>query len=254
MEPIDRCWIADASLDIAFGRRWPVASEVELRAIGDGPPIAVIRRATSARGSIEVSDLEGRTLPATTGSDVTVAAHDFHVGPRSFWQAHRDAPALLTDAVVAGAQLQSGDRVVDLFSGVGLFAVALAGLVGSGGRVDAVESSPHAIEDLRANTARYRHARVRPWRVAPRAVNDLVHGDTVVVADPPRTGLGRDVATAIARRAPRRLVYVSCDSATFARDLEILRRGPLELTDLRAIDLFPMTEHIELVGVLDAST
>jgi tRNA/tmRNA/rRNA uracil-C5-methylase (TrmA/RlmC/RlmD family) len=71
------------------------------------------------------------------------------------------------------------------------------------------------------------------------------------VLDPPRGGLARGVAGALVRRAPRRIVYVSCDAATLARDLRLLVAGGFTLANLQAFDLFPMTEHIELVAVLD---
>jgi tRNA/tmRNA/rRNA uracil-C5-methylase (TrmA/RlmC/RlmD family) len=89
--------------------------------------------------------------------------------------------------------------------------------------------------------------------VSPRAINDAVALGDVVVLDPPRGGLAKGVANALVRRAPRRLVYVSCDAATLSRDLKVLVEGGFELTDLRVFDLFPMTEHVELVAVLDNS-
>jgi tRNA/tmRNA/rRNA uracil-C5-methylase (TrmA/RlmC/RlmD family) len=253
LEPLDACWIADDRLQVAFGRSWTGASEVELRAIGDGAPFAVVRRGPRSDESVELADLDGRAIPLSTSSVVTVAGFAYRVGARSFWQSHRDAPVTLVEHVVRTAKAGVGDHVVDLYCGVGLFAVALAEAVGTGGRVDAVESSAPAIDDLAFNARRQPQLRVRPWRVAARSVHDLVGGDSVVVVDPPRTGLGRGVADALVRRRPRRLIYVSCDSATFARDVEVLQRGPFELTELRVIDLFPMTEHVELVGVLDAT-
>ena len=73
----------------------------------------------------------------------------------------------------------------------------------------------------------------------------------VVVLDPPRGGLAKGVAEALVRRRPRRVVYVSCDAATFARDLKNLAAGGFALKELRVFDLFPMTEHVELVSSLD---
>ena len=92
---------------------------------------------------------------------------------------------------------------------------------------------------------------MREWSVTPRAINDSVAPGDVVVLDPPRSGLAKGVAQALIRRAPRRIVYVSCDAATFSRDLAQLVAGQYHLRDLRVYDLFPMTEHVELVAVLD---
>jgi tRNA/tmRNA/rRNA uracil-C5-methylase (TrmA/RlmC/RlmD family) len=107
------------------------------------------------------------------------------------------------------------------------------------------------VRDARQNGDGLRHLKVREWSVTPRAINDSVAPGDVVVLDPPRGGLAKGVAAAILRRAPRRIVYVSCDAATLARDLRLLREGGIELSDLRVFDLFPMTEHVELVAVLD---
>ncbi len=250
---IDECWISDPVFAGAFAHAWPGVSEVELRAIGEGDAFAVARRSVE-RGSshYDVRSLEGAPLDPGTRSRVAVRDHVYTVSPLSFWQSHRDAPGLLLDAVTELADVSPGDDVVDLFSGVGLFSVPLAKLVGPTGRVSAVESSPHAVRDARENASGYRQLKVREWAVSPRSVNDTVREGSIVVLDPPRHGLARGVADALARRAPRRLVYVSCDPATYARDLKDFLRNGFVLSDLRVFDLFPMTEHVELVSLLDS--
>jgi tRNA/tmRNA/rRNA uracil-C5-methylase (TrmA/RlmC/RlmD family) len=245
------CWISDSRFAPAFESAWDGAEEVELRAIGDGEPFAVVRRDTHRGTMMEVCSLRGEPLEPSTQSRVSVGGTTFSVSPRSFWQSHRDAPEMLSAAVVEFADVRLGDHVCDLFSGVGLFAVALANIVGATGHVTAVESSPYAVRDARQNGDGLRHLKVREWSVTPRAINDSVAPGDVVVLDPPRGGLAKGVAAAILRRAPRRIVYVSCDAATLARDLRLLREGGIELSDLRVFDLFPMTEHVELVAVLD---
>ena len=245
---VDDCWLADERFAAAFAREWPGNKDVELRAIGEGEPFAVLHRTD---GAVDVASFEGRLLSPSTSSRVEVNGHTFRVGPRSFWQSHRDAPAVLTDAVLGAAGAKPGDTVTDLYAGVGLFSVPLARATGRGGRVTAVESAPWSVADARHNVEGAGRVQVRQWDVTARAVNDAVAPDAIVVVDPPRTGLGRGVATALARRAPRRLVYVSCDPATFARDLSALLMGGFALGDLRAFDLFPMTEHVELVARLD---
>ena len=248
---IDGCWIASHAFASAFGTSWDGASEVELRAIGDGAPFAIVRRETHRGTLYELCSLRGEPLEPSTQSRVAVRGHYYSVSPRSFWQSHRDAPELLVDTVLSMADVGPGERVVDLFSGVGLFSVPLAQAVGPGGRVTAVEASPHAVRDARQNGDGLRQMKVREWSVTPRAVNDSVSPGDVVVLDPPRHGLSKGVAAALVRRAPRRLVYVSCDAATLARDLKILLAGGFALGEIRAFDLFPMTEHVELVTILD---
>jgi len=249
---IDRCWISDPIFAAAFAHAWPGVDEVELRAIGEGVPFAVARRSAERGGHFDLRSLDGAPLNPSTRSRVAVRDHVYTVGPESFWQSHRDAPTLLVNSVLEFADVSAGDDVVDLFSGVGLFSVPLAKLVGPGGRVSAVESSPNSVRDARENAEGLRHLKVREWSVSPRSVNDTVREGSIVVLDPPRHGLGKGVVEAIARRAPRRVVYVSCDAATFSRDLkDFLQRG-FVLSDLRVFDLFPMTEHVELVALLDS--
>lgn len=250
---LDACWISDRRFAPAFAASWHGAEEVELRAIGEGDPFAVVRRLTPRGTMHELCSLRGEPLEPSTQSRVNVRGHVFSVGPRSFWQSHRDAPHLLLDTVLEMADAQIDDHVTDLFSGVGLFGVPLAKVVGPGGRVTAVESSPYAVRDARQNAEGLRNLKVREWSVTPRSVNDSVSEGDVVVLDPPRAGLAKGVADTLVRRGPRRVVYVSCDAATLARDLKILLTGGFELRDLRVFDLFPMTEHVELVASLDLS-
>lgn len=249
---IDECWISDPVFAVAFAHAWPGVDEVELRAIGEGVPFAVARRSAERGAQYDLRSLEGTPLDPSTHSRVTVRDHVYTVGPQSFWQSHRDAPELLVDSVLAFAGVSSGDDVVDLFSGVGLFSVPLAKLVGPSGRVSAVESSAHAVRDARENAAALRQLKVREWSVSPRSVNDTVREGSIVVLDPPRHGLAKGVVDALARRGPRRVVYVSCDAATFSRDLKDFLRNGFVLSDLRVFDLFPMTEHVELVSLLDS--
>ncbi len=249
---INPCWIADESFAPAFNTSWSGNSEVELRAIGDGVPFAVAQRLSERGTTYELRGLTGETLDPSTQSRVDVTGHVYSVGPLSFWQSHRDAPTVLLDTVLEFARLEAGDDVTDLFSGVGLFSVALAKAVGPGGRVTAVESSPFAVRDARANAQGLKTLKVREWSVTPRSINDTVRENAIVVVDPPRHGLAKGVAASIARRSPRRVIYVSCDAATFARDLKEFLGSGFALSDLRVFDLFPMTEHVELVALLDS--
>ncbi len=248
---IDSCWIAHEAFAPAFATSWDGAEEVELRAIGSGDPFAVVRRETDRGTMYEICSLHGEPLEPSTQSRVSIGGHVFSVGARSFWQTHRDAPQLLLDTVLALAEAKVGDHVTDLFCGVGLFSVPFAKLVGPGGRVTAVESSPYAVRDARQNAEGLRQMKVREWSVTPRSINDAVGEGDLVVLDPPRTGLAKGVAATLIRRRPRRIVYVSCDAATFARDVKLLCAGGFGLGEVKAFDLFPMTEHVELVASLD---
>ncbi|MHB1969542.1 MAG: class I SAM-dependent RNA methyltransferase [Acidimicrobiales bacterium] len=245
VEVLERCWLADSRLAPAFDQPWPGAREVELRALGEGEPVAVVDGARHAVG------LDGRE-PRDGVARVRVADYCFRVSPGSFWQSHRDAPTVLVQAVVRAAGLAEGERVADLYAGVGLFSVPLADLVGPRGQVHALEVSASAVADARANAAPVPWVEVHARTVDPASVSRVVDPGSVVVCDPPRTGLGRGVVEALARARPRRVVYVSCDAATLARDLKKLLVHGFTLVGLDAYDLFPKTEHVELVASLDA--
>ncbi len=247
--PLESCWLLDERAGAAFDVRWSGAREVELRAIGDEPPFAVVWPADG--GAPWTADVSGKRVEPSRVAHVGVGGIDFRVSATSFWQAHVAAPVMLSERVARLSGVDAGDRVVDLFSGVGLFAAPLADLAGPDGRVIAVESSAGAVDDARHNLGARPQARVRLGAVDAARVTDTVREDDVVVVDPPRAGLGRRVAAALAYRRPRRVVYVSCDTATFARDLREFLVAGFGLDSLEILDLFPMTEHVELVALLD---
>ena len=140
--------------------------------------------------------------------------------------------------------------LTDLYAGVGLFGLAHAAL--ARGAVAAVESDPSAVDDLQANAAVFED-RVEVQALPVEAAlhrRRLTEGRTVIV-DPPRTGLSREAAGALAAGEPRRLVYVSCDVATLARDVGRLTSSGFELVAAEVFDLFPGTSHVETLVVLD---
>lgn len=137
--------------------------------------------------------------------------------------------------------------VVDLYAGVGLFAVTLA--ASGWGSVVAVESDRAAAADLRANAAPFGET-LQPIEMAvERYLASRPAGpDVTIVVDPPRTGMSKEAAAAIAGQEAGQLVYVSCDVATFARDTRRLLDAGYNLDHLEAFDLFPNTAHVECVA------
>ena len=172
-----------------------------------------------------------------------VGAHRLRVSHGSFFQVNRHLPAKLVERVTDGLE---GKVALDLFAGVGLFARALAEKFA---RVVAVESSHHAAADLAANVADSPHVEPRAAGVEEFLQRSPEKCDAAVL-DPPRTGLGRDVASALVELAPPRIVYLSCDPATLARDLQQLLPA-YRLASLELIDLFPQTFHIESLARLE---
>ena len=169
------------------------------------------------------------------------------VSQESFWQSHKRAPEVLTQAVLDFAQLKTGEHALDLYGGVGLFSAAILDAVGPTGHVDLIEGSKVATADAARNFASFTNITIATGDVA-KLLPRITAAD-VVVLDPPRDGAGKETVAHIARLAPRAIVYVACDPAALARDTAYLADHSYSLVKVRAFDLFPMTHHIECVAL-----
>ena len=176
-----------------------------------------------------------------------VLGRSLEVSQESFWQSHKKAPEVLTQAVLDFAQLKSREHVLDLYGGVGLFSAAIVEAVGPTGHVDLIEGSKVATADAARNFAAFSNITIATGDVA-KLLPRITAAD-VVVLDPPRDGAGKDAVAHIARLAPRAIVYVACDPAALARDTAYLADHRYSLVKVRAFDLFPMTHHIECVAL-----
>jgi tRNA/tmRNA/rRNA uracil-C5-methylase (TrmA/RlmC/RlmD family) len=175
----------------------------------------------------------------------------FQVSHSSFWQSHKSAPAVLTEAVMQFAQLQSGNQVLDLYGGVGLFSAAALSEVGETGRVDLVEASSSAVGDAKINFENMPNVNIYLGEVAK--IMPRIGSADVVILDPPRDGAGQLVLQQISALDPKRIIYVACDPAALARDCAFANDLGWKLTKVRAFDLFPMTHHIEMVALFTRS-
>lgn len=187
------------------------------------------------------------------GPDVAhyeIAGRVLEVSQKSFWQSHKDAPRVLTEVVRSMAKLSPGNRVLDLYGGVGLFTAALLDDIGEEGFIDIVEGSKSATADARRNFAECDNVAVHTGDVAK--ILPRFGGADVIVLDPPREGAGKEVITQSVALSPQRIIYVACDPAALARDTSYLREAGYELQTLRAFDLFPMTHHIECIALFVA--
>ena len=277
--PVDACPIAAPAIERAIeilnreGPRLELAesvTEIELFSAPDGSQLQIslwdahpaptakqfcedmlrqLRQILPETSGIGIFSVEqGRTtrLLASSGSEPLVypcTNHEYHVGLGSFFQINRILIDPLIELVTAG---ETGASAWDLYAGVGLFSLPLTRAFSE---VTAVESSPSAVRNLRDNlrgthhrivasdTAAFLRQALTPRRPAP----DLV------VVDPPRAGLGRDVTAALAKLRPRKITYVSCDPATLSRDLAALVESGYRLRKMHLLDLFPQTFHLESV-------
>jgi tRNA/tmRNA/rRNA uracil-C5-methylase (TrmA/RlmC/RlmD family) len=177
------------------------------------------------------------------GTFITVRRHVL-----AFFQGNRFVLRRLVSHVMD--QLPEGSAIVDLYAGGGLFALAAA--AARRARITAVEGDRVAAADLQANAASAGHdlvtavhQPVESFVRTPRAPVD------VVIVDPPRTGMSPPALEGVLRLAPRRVIYVSCDIATLARDTRRLLDGGCRIAALDAFDLFPVTPHVECVAVFE---
>ncbi|WP_299165051.1 class I SAM-dependent RNA methyltransferase [uncultured Arthrobacter sp.] len=213
-----------------------------IRALADGIPGVSVAAWNPETGSL--TQLRGRTWVREV-----VGGHSFRVTGEGFWQIHRSAPQVLTDAVLEGLDTRPGQRVADLYAGAGLFTAALAERGGETGSVLSVEGSPAASRDARRNLHGQSQVDIVQGRVEKVLRERRPHLDAVVL-DPPRAGAGKDVVRAITGTGAKAAVYVSCDPASFARDVAYFAAAGWRLGSLRVFDLYPHTHHMESVAVL----
>jgi len=257
LELVDRCLIAAPGVERvgAEQARWYAAAGVEVATTSEGDQRVVsVRRGGRGRPRVPEVDagvvVDGLPVTAPHGLRHRVLGRRYEVAAGGFWQVHVGAAPALAAAVLQALDPRPGDAVVDLYAGVGLFAALLGEAVGPAGRVLAVEADPRACADAARNTDDLEHVAVRTASVDVHQVGRLGTPDLVVL-DPPRAGAGQDVTAALARLRPRRLAYVSCEAASFARDARVLLDAGWTMPSLRAFDLYPMTEHVELLAVFE---
>jgi len=181
-------------------------------------------------------------LSALTGGAAAQGTLERHA--ESFFQANRFLLPSLVDAVMRA--VPADGAVLDLYAGVGLFSVCLA--AAGRKRLSAVEGDRTSGKDLARNAAPYGALRVSIDSVEEYLARHKPRAATVLV-DPPRTGMSREAMRAIVAICADRVIYVSCDPATMARDARRLLDGGYDLASLQAFDLFPNTPHVESLGV-----
>ena len=179
-----------------------------------------------------------------------IAEFEFEVSANSFFQTNTAGASLLYETVKGYAGLTGKETVVDLYSGTGTIPIFLSG---SARKVIGIEISEGAVRDAQKNC---RKNRVRNCRFIRKDIKeglkDVTERPDVMVIDPPRVGLPRDVTKMVRSLSPRRIVYLSCNPATLARDLALLKEDYL-IVEVQPIDMFPHTYHIESVARLERS-
>ena len=181
----------------------------------------------------------------------TLCGLTFRLSPRSFYQVNHRQAQRLYETAIREANITKEDTVLDLYCGVGTITLAMAS---AAGKVIGVEVVPQAVEDAKENALRNGITNAEficgdAGEAALELERRGVKADVVVV-DPPRKGLNADAIEALARFAPKRIVYVSCDPATLGRDLALLKEKGYRLLNATAADLFPRCAHVESIVCL----
>jgi len=156
----------------------------------------------------------------------------------------------MVDIVLEAARCSAGDAVLDLYCGSGLFSIFLAA---AGARVLGIEAEVDAIDCARQNALNLGlgNAQFHAGQVEDQLKALTAGVFSVIVLDPPRAGCDKNVLSGIIGLKPDRVVYISCDPATQARDLRDLLSGGFSLAFVQPMDMFPQTMHIETVALLE---
>jgi len=177
----------------------------------------------------------------------------FDVSPLSFLQVNPLQTDILYSYVLEGAALTGNEIVWDLYSGIGTLALALAS---KAQKVTGIEENPYAVEDAIQNAVNNNavgHVEFLKGKVESRIMKIDEEPD-VVVLDPPRAGMHPLVGQRLLELKPQRIIYVSCDPGTLARDLGVLTQGGYEVESVQPVDMFPWTQHVETVVSLRTLT
>jgi 23S rRNA (uracil1939-C5)-methyltransferase len=263
LQPLDEDPLLLPALNEALAGLHPLLAEGDRAA----PLEAVTLRASAAYGYAvawlhahgPLPNLGNRwqaRVPALAAASATsgVTLHDelggivFVLTPASFFQVHAAQAATLLGIVREMLELEPRHRLLDAYSGVGTFALPLAGSVRE---VLAIEGHPQAVHDGEQSARLNEVANVQ-FLQAPveRALPDIAEPFAAAILDPPRRGCHPAALAALARLAPSRIAYVSCQPAVLARDVRQLLDAGYTLQAVQPVDMFPQTPHIECVALL----
>jgi 23S rRNA (uracil1939-C5)-methyltransferase len=212
--------------------------------------LVVINNITSRKAAVAIGEFE-RTLVGHSSIMDKIGPFEFEISANSFFQTNTLGAAQLYDTVAKYSELSGTETVLDLYSGTGTIPMLLSELAKA---VSAIEIAESAVADAQRNC---RKNRVKNCRFLLGDIRKILPSVSdrpdVLVIDPPRAGMHKDVAKQVLAMAPNRIVYVSCNPATLARDLCMLKES-YQVLEVQPVDLFPHTYHIEAVAKLKKQT
>ena len=262
--PVDSCVIHDERIERALPAFAQAANELELKGLQN----LLLTVEPTGRGMLWRLRYRGREpswprqrfahriaelLPDVALLDEAMSMEfwdlTFRVRSETFVQTNYRQMLVLYRTALDMLEPKAGEKVLDLYAGIGTISVAIAR---NGAHVTAIEENPHAVQLGRLN------ARINSARVAylPGKVEAVLRGvrlgqHEAVILDPPRAGCEHAALAEIIRLGPERLVYVSCEPSTHARDLVALVRGGYRIRRAAIVDMFPQTYHVESVALLE---
>ncbi len=178
---------------------------------------------------------------------IGVPGRDFKVSAPSFFQVNTAMAGKMVEHILANLPVSTSTTLLDVYCGVGLFSAFLAPKCG---RVIGIESSPSACEDFAANLDEFENVELYE-ALAEEVIPYLDVKPDVVLVDPPRAGLEKQVVDGLLKLGPEAIAYVSCDPSTLARDAARLISGGYRLKQVTPFDLFPQTFHIESISIFE---
>lgn len=212
--------------------------------------VSVIQNINEEKTNVILGDKE-KVLYGRSYIEDQLLGKTYRISSKSFYQVNTEQTEKLYQTAIEFAALQKEDTVVDAYSGIGTIGLSLADKVKE---VYGMELVPEAIEDAQFNALTNKienaHYEVGKAETVMKKWQDKGVKPSVIVVDPPRKGLdARFIASAI-DMAPAKLVYISCNPATFARDAKLFAESGYEVKKVQPVDLFPQTHHVELVALL----
>ena len=216
------------------------------------PQITSLIYVDNQKGNDTFGDLELTTFKGTDFIYETMEDLKFKVGPKSFYQTNTDQAYHLYCVARSFAQLTGGDLVYDLYTGTGTIANFVAH---QAKQVIGIEYVPEAIEDAKENSHvnGINNTLFYAGDMKDILTDDFIQGHgqpDVIITDPPRAGMHADVVKVILNASPKRIVYVSCNPATQARDLQLMD-ADYKVAAVQPVDMFPHTPHVENVVLLE---
>ena len=235
---------------VVNGRKIPKPGDL-IEKLSQVPGFTTLVLAVNTRPGNAILGDEFITLHGPGYIEDTLCGLRFRLSPRSFYQVNHHQAQRLYEAAISQAEITKDDLVLDLYCGVGTITLAMAK---AAGKVIGVEVIEQAVQDAKDNAVRngIENAEFFCGDAGKAALELEAKGirPDVIVVDPPRKGLNADTIEALHRMSPRRIVYVSCDPATLARDVAFLKERGYQLKNAMAADLFPRCAHVESVVCL----